>query len=184
MIDQRKCGICQELKPLTRDNFHADKTRSKGFGYNCKICEKQRSAEKHLKNPRKDRYSKMTKEQKIAKSKWCYNYSKTPKGKAIALLSSYLTFDKKKGFETDLTQDDFINVFKAKCVYCGYLATGFDRKDNSIGHTKLNCVPCCKECNVLRMDNFSHEEMFIIGQSIKKIKAMRGPLNPPHFELK
>ncbi len=36
-----------------------------------------------------------------------------------------------------------------------------------------NCIPCCKECNVARMNNFTHEEMLIIGQAIKAVKENR-----------
>lgn len=34
------------------------------------------------------------------------------------------------------------------------------------------CVTC-KECNVARMNNFTYDEMKIIGLSIKKIKENR-----------
>jgi hypothetical protein len=85
----------------------------------------------------------------------------------------YKMIDKKKGYITNITGIDLLTAKNSPCVYCGYTATGFDRIDNKLGHTKENCVICCKECNVARMDNFTHEEMFIIGNAIKHIKDAR-----------
>jgi len=59
------------------------------------------------------------------------------------------------------------------CYYCGYPSNGVDRIDNSIGHIMTNCIPCCHTCNVARMDNFSHEEMIILGKTIREIKLKR-----------
>lgn len=183
MIQERKCSNCKEVKALNVDNFHTDKSRPLGFMYTCKVCEKKRSSERHLKNPRTDKYSSMTTEQKKNKLEWNNRYCKTPKGRAISNLNSYIKYDRKKGFETDLTQEDFLEVYESDCVYCGFKATGFDRKDNLVGHTKSNCVPCCKECNISRMDHFTHEEMFIIGKSIREVKLLREKNDPPHIEL-
>lgn len=61
------------------------------------------------------------------------------------------------------------------CTYCGDTQEeiGCDRIDNSKGHTKDNVVPACKTCNVSRMDNFTHEEMLVLGKTIKQIKINR-----------
>ncbi len=58
--------------------------------------------------------------------------------------------------------------------YCGDTnRIGLDRIDNSKGHTKDNTVPCCYECNCARNNNFSFEEMKILGKTIKQIKESR-----------
>ena len=44
---------------------------------------------------------------------------------------------------------------------------------DSKGHTKDNVVPCCYDCNCARNDNFSHEEMVILGKTISEIKSKR-----------
>lgn len=41
------------------------------------------------------------------------------------------------------------------CNYCNFLpnpVNGIDRKDNSLGYTKDNSVPCCHKCNRAKMD--------------------------------
>lgn len=86
---------------------------------------------------------------------------------------SYRSMDKKRGLNNDLTTEFVNNALNSPCTYCGFPSTGLDRINNNIGHTIANCVPCCKECNTARMDNFTHEEMKIIGQSIKQIKINR-----------
>src|SRR5690606_32457077 len=93
----------------------------------------------------------------------------------------YNKIDNKKQLSNDLDIEWICNKIKgSKCVYCGddNEVIGLDRINNNIGHTKSNCVTCCRTCNVTRMDNFSHEEMFIIGKCIRGIKNNR------HFEMK
>jgi hypothetical protein len=50
---------------------------------------------------------------------------------------------------------------------------GCDRLDNDKGHTKDNVVPCCVSCNTVRGNNFTYEEMLVIGKTLKEIKANR-----------
>lgn len=42
-----------------------------------------------------------------------------------------------------------------------------DRKDNVIGYSKINCVPCCPRCNWAKGDHFTYEEWKQIGEVIK-----------------
>ena len=137
--------------------------------YICKVCDK----EKNKGQDRTGRYSKMTDKQKESKRVTCKKYSQTEIGRAIHLKNAYAKQDIKKGRVCDVTRDDVLKAIKDNCIYCGHKATGFDRIDNSIGHIKSNCVPCCKECNVSRMNNFTHKETFLLGEVIKKIKDAR-----------
>ena len=62
----------------------------------------------------------------------------------------------------DLTQEEFRDITKRSCAYCGmlpsqvyigtnkvhpYVYNGVDRKNNTEGYTVSNSVPCCKICN-------------------------------------
>lgn len=92
------------------------------------------------------------------------------RNKASKMLSQYKLKDKKKGYKTDVDLDFLLSAFKQPCTYCGSNnKIGLDRKDNSQGHTKENCVPSCYRCNVVRGNNFSFDEMIILAQTIKRI---------------
>lgn len=115
---------------------------------------------------------------KISKRKYIsatkISYSEL-RAKASKMCSSYKIKDKKRRFEYNLDADWLIeNILFKECVYCGdkeYI--GCDRIDNSKGHTKENVLPCCAICNSTRGNNYSYEEMLLIGKTIKKIKLNR-----------
>jgi hypothetical protein len=172
-MKKRICTICKTEYPLSTVHFHKDKSRPSGFMFNCKPCEKKRTRAKYLKNPRKLRYGLLTEEQKAARLIIAGKYRKTPKGKAIFYLKAYQKFDRKRGYECDLDQGYLLESFKKPCIYCGFPSIGVDRISNKEGHTRRNCVPCCMECNTGRMDNFTPEEMMIIGKAIAEVKKMR-----------
>lgn len=98
------------------------------------------------------------------------------RSKASKMISSYKIKDKKNRAPiSDITIDWMIeNIINKPCIYCGDTnRIGCDRIDNSKGHTIDNVVPCCYECNCARNNNFSFEEMKILGESIRKIKNAR-----------
>lgn len=98
------------------------------------------------------------------------------RAKASKMISSYKVKDfKNKTDICDIDIDWMIeNILAKNCVYCGDdKRIGCDRIDNSKGHTKDNVVPCCVECNTARNNNFTFEEMKILGETIRKIKHSR-----------
>lgn len=97
------------------------------------------------------------------------------RSKASKMMASYRCSDRKKKLECDLDIEFVINeIFSKNCTYCdGSEIIGCDRIDNTKGHTKDNVIPACYECNHLRWDLFSVEEMKEIGNTIKNIKLKR-----------
>ena len=91
------------------------------------------------------------------------------------LYDTYRFRAKHKNFEFEFTKDEFKNITKQNCFYCGikpsqialptinffgeYIYNGIDRVDNSKGYTKENSVPCCGKCNRSKRE-FSKEEFF------------------------
>jgi len=87
---------------------------------------------------------------------------------------------KTRGLLVLVTFEDFLNLLKIPiCVYCGdsvvwhpysnhhQTATNIDRKDNTTGYTKENCVICCHRCNCMK-SNFPVEDFLLHCEKIAK----------------
>ena len=93
---------------------------------------------------------------------------RTENGHINSLIARYKKSAKVRNIEWNLNFDDFSDIVKANCFYCGKEPTlrkgktqygkviptnGVDRKINSIGYVKENCVPCCTTCNKMKLDH-------------------------------
>lgn len=66
---------------------------------------------------------------------------------------NYRTGAARRGYDHELTLDEFREIYLSACVYCGLSpARGIDRRDNSLGYLISNCAPCCKHCNLAKRD--------------------------------
>jgi hypothetical protein len=90
-----------------------------------------------------------------------------------ALYRNYKNSAKLRGYSFSLSEYDFLQFTKRNCHYCGrepsnkhytswkitgyYLFNGVDRINNNIGYVKNNCVPCCKNCNMMKRDLTTEE---------------------------
>jgi hypothetical protein len=83
------------------------------------------------------------------------------------LLASYKYGSKVRELSFDLSVERFGELTKQNCFYCGseparvfrtvnptgdYICNGVDRLDSSKGYTYENCVPCCKTCNLMKLE--------------------------------
>jgi len=86
--------------------------------------------------------------------------------------------------ETDLNYEDYLKFVGTDCHYCerklpwqpfGENNPGFwlDRKDNNIGHLKMNLVTCCGICNNTKRDEFTYEEFMLLATVLKQIRELR-----------
>lgn len=87
-----------------------------------------------------------------------------------------------------LSYEDFVRFTTLKqCHYCGTtikwkmysprkgVAHGYylDRKDNTLGYSKENCVVCCSLCNLIKGKTLTYEEMNCLGKHVSQIHDLR-----------
>lgn len=88
------------------------------------------------------------------------HYGKVTHKRENRMVRLYRHRDKKAGLSICDFDDIWLhdNITNKPCIYCqSNHQVGADRIDNSKGHTKDNIVPCCKQCNLIRNQFFSHE---------------------------
>lgn len=97
------------------------------------------------------------------------------------------TCNKKNKNEVAINYEEFIKIIKdSKCHYCdktlifnlhtrdensNYVSRAYqlDRKDNSLGYTKENVVPCCWNCNRIKSNIYSYEDFMKLSPILKEI---------------
>jgi 5'-deoxynucleotidase YfbR-like HD superfamily hydrolase len=90
-----------------------------------------------------------------------------------------------------LTYKEFLEFTKTtKCHYCdsdvlwskrvnrgkGSSCTNLDRKDNSLGYSKDNCVVCCGCCNRTKGDRFTYDEFMLLSHGLRLVQYLRNPI--------
>lgn len=91
---------------------------------------------------------------------------KSPGESAInSYYCSYINGAKRRKLEFKITKDDFKSIISENCFYCGdpplelyhnakahgvAYGNGIDRVNNKMGYTIINCVACCKFCNIAK----------------------------------
>jgi len=98
-----------------------------------------------------------------------------------------LRHSQKRNLIVDLTYEEFVEIIKdSECHYCSkdlifskytrdenkdYTSRAYqlDRKDNNIGYTKENVVPCCWNCNRMKSDIYTYEEFNKLSPILKEI---------------
>lgn len=75
----------------------------------------------------------------------------------------------------DIPVELFHALTSSPCYYCdkppsqhtrGYLYSGLDRMNPKQGYFKENVLPCCGECNRLKSNILTVEEMRVVGQAL------------------
>lgn len=144
------CNKCGESKPHTEEYFLKSKRSKTGLTTPCRDCHKKRMKS--------------------------YNKIEYHKHRDYYMTQQYKWIDARKNLTNDLDSDWFKEHITSKpCSYCNTTSEpiGADRLDNDKPHNKDNVIPCCKICNKVRNNIFTHEEMKLLGQTISRIKADR-----------
>src|ERR1035437_10202550 len=82
-----------------------------------------------------------------------------------AVWNDYVQQSRRRKLKWSLTKNGPRKLFRGYCFYCGtspiavktipngqgsFVFNGIDRRDNSLGYDKKNCVPCCMICNFMK----------------------------------
>jgi len=99
------------------------------------------------------------------------------------LYNKLLNGAKKRGHKVELTYEQYLEFVEKDCHYCdaklswvkhnthkAALAHYIDRKDNTLGYSKDNCVACCPRCNWGKGDSFTYEEWVVMTAALKGMK--------------
>lgn len=77
---------------------------------------------------------------------------------------------KQRKMPLEISYGEFCLLTALPCHYCGAgtesekcpTSYRLDRKDNAKGYTSDNVVPCCAQCNFIRGDVLSVDEMYVV----------------------
>lgn len=89
---------------------------------------------------------------------------------------------KERKIEFTITLDEFDDITKKECVYCGKFSyneikiTGIDRVDSNLGYILNNCVSCCYKCNTMKNAMTQAEFFQHINDIIKFRKSKNGQI--------
>lgn len=99
------------------------------------------------------------------------------------IMRSYIAGAKRRDLDFLLSREEFEEFLLANCGYCGappistawrvsgkfkkkeqIICNGIDRKNNSLGYTKDNCLTACRRCNRAKLDSsFEDFQIWING---------------------
>ncbi len=83
------------------------------------------------------------------------------------LFRMYIKGARERKLEFSIVRETFLELTKKPCYYCGiqpsqsvqgrgqngaYIYNGIDRIDSGLGYTSDNVVPCCGNCNEMKME--------------------------------
>lgn len=107
---------------------------------------------------------------------------KNPSQSVNTVYTSYLSNCRRKNIFWELTREELWELCQKNCHYCdkspsnhrrGVTYSGLDRIDHTKGYSLKNVIPCCKECNGLRSDKLTVEEMEVVAKSLKVFRLRK-----------
>ncbi len=112
---------------------------------------------------------------KLRKKHW---YEKTKFNPSVRF-KNLKASSKSRSISLTLTLEEYSSLVKQPCHYCEsslekHIGIGLDRKDNNLGYTPTNSLPCCTECNVGKGEYFSYEEWFVMVKALIKYRNQHG----------
>jgi hypothetical protein len=132
-------------------------------GVKCARCDEPAKTKGLCKAHYQHDYTKTHKPALQTQREYQSKYRKTLKGRYKSLREGAA----KREVPVELTVEEYSKIVKPNtCFYCSRglpeFGHGLDRKDNTIGYTTGNVVPCCRSCNHIKSDTLSFDEMVMI----------------------
>lgn len=98
-------------------------------------------------------------------------YKDSSSFKRLFPFTTYKHGAKKRGLAFEVTRPDFEAMREKPCWYCGAPGpSGVDRVDNAMGYIEGNMVPCCFNCNRMKM----HQNLQEFLDACVRIAKKRG----------
>lgn len=118
--------------------------------------EQRQQYQKEYREANKEKNAEYQKEYRIKNKDRLDEYKKSPHNR----YKRYKNNARHKDRNFYLTEDEFVEMTKLPCVYCGEYSdtyngepfNGIDRIDSDLGYFTDNCVPCCAICNKMKLD--------------------------------
>jgi hypothetical protein len=133
---KEKCSICNNLRVVSC-------RKTDGFPI-CAICKRKQNLQKCDDCGKMAPLCKNKTNNKMLCSCAVWTAPKT-------IYKKFLNGAKSRNLDFLLSEKEFLKIISLPCYYCGKTHhVGIDRKDNAIGYTKTNSLPCCGICNFMK----------------------------------
>ncbi len=154
-VEQKMCKRCGEEREILNFSPQSrDPTKRRNI---CNACNYKRSKDSGYIDSRKEENRQ-------------YQKAYHKRSPEVAKHKSYTHQDKVKNFSNSITLIEYRELIKEGCFYCGVFGDiGLDRIDNSLGHNKSNCKPCCEKCNFI-LGDIPYEAKLLMIPSLTEIK--------------
>ena len=144
------------LKCAEYRSTHKEQKAETDKKYAQKNKDKIKQYQKEYRDSHKESSAEYQKQYRIKNKNKLDEYKKSPHVRYTVYQRN--AKNKKRNF--DLSEDEFIEMSKQPCIYCGEYSdtynnepfNGIDRIDSDLGYSINNCVPCCATCNRMKMD--------------------------------
>jgi hypothetical protein len=97
----------------------------------------------------------------------------------------YMTTSKTRNLEFTINEEEFTDMVKSPCYYCGIIQdkgfNGIDRLDSTKPYHKENCVGCCERCNMMKGSLGPNIFVHRVEHILTHLEIVQGKLYPEEF---
>lgn len=174
-----KCCRCKIFKSL--ENFHKNKAKKSGVGSYCKEClilykklnkDKFTEYNDNYYEKNKTKLSKLNAVWRKNNAEYFEMRNKTPEVR----FKQGIYQSKSRDISWKLTLEEYTKLIIRPCHYCNisldnFKGTSLDRIDNNEGYQLDNVLPCCGDCNNIRMNKYTVKETEIMVNALVEYRS-------------